>query len=114
MCSSCLRLWADDSNILERNITSSDVEFLEGRDFKENSSAKTSRKIKDKLENAHASIDSNARHVPVLTLTTPDLSGLKHKADCDNVDMNDSDIMSVLDQIIDKELTLSQHGGPCK
>jgi hypothetical protein len=51
-----------------------------------------SRKIKDKQESSCASID-NARHA----LVTPDLSGLKRKADEDADDLND--IMSVLDQI---------------
>jgi hypothetical protein len=87
LCSTSM--WADDD--LERNITSSDVEFLEGEDLKKKSIVKTSRKIKDKPESSRASID-NARHV----LATSDLSGLKRKADDDD-DMND--IMSVLDQI---------------
>jgi FixJ family two-component response regulator len=65
--------------------------------LKKKSNTKTSRKIKDKPESTCASID-NARHA----LATPDLSSLKRKADDD--DMND--IMSVLDQITDKELTL--------
>ena len=91
-----MSMWADDD--IERSITSSDVEFLEGEDSKKKSNTKTSRKIKDKPESTRASID-NARRA----LATPDLSGLKRKADDD--DMND--IMSVLDQIIDKELTLS-------
>jgi hypothetical protein len=85
---------------LERNITSSDVDFLEGEDEEKKSNAKVPKK-KNKPENAHVSVD-NAKHV----LTTPDLSGLEHKADSDVV-MNDVDIMSVLDLIIDKELTLS-------
>ena len=77
-----------DNNI-EQNITSSDIDFLEGDDI---SDAK-----KDKTE----------KHVSVgKTRTTLDLSGLECKDDSD-VDMLDSDIMSVLDQIIDKELTLS-------
>ena len=83
-------MWTDDD--IERNITSSDVEFLEGEDLKKKGNAKTSRKIKDKLQSTRASID-NARHV----LVTPDLSSLKRKADDDDDDMND--IMSVLDQI---------------
>jgi len=88
LCSTSM--WADDD--IERNITSSDVEFLEGEDLKKKSNVKTLRKIKDKPESSHASID-NARHV----LATPDLSGLKRKADEDDDDMNN--IMSVLDQI---------------
>ena len=94
-------MWADGD--IERNITSSDVEFLEGEDSKEKDDAKTSRKVgKDKLpvESARASSD-NARHV----LTTPDLSGLLHDED---VDMN----VSVHDQMIDKELTLSHVARP--
>lgn len=85
--------------ILERNITSSDVEFLEGEDSVKEKKVKTfeSLKIKDKPEGSRV---DNARHV----LATPDLPGLKHK-DSD-VDMM-SDIMSVLDQKTDKELTLS-------
>ena len=88
LCSTSM--WADDD--IERNITSSDVEFLEGEDLKKKSNVKTSRKIKDKPESSCASID-NARHV----LATLDLSGLKHKADEDDDDMNN--IMPVLDQI---------------
>ena len=84
----CLRRTRADNGI-EQNITSSDIDFLEGDDI---SDAK-----KDKTEK-HASVDK--------TRTTPDLSGLERKDDSD-VDMLDSDIMSVLDQIIDKELTLS-------
>jgi hypothetical protein len=87
LCSTSM--WTEDD--IERNITSSDVEFLEGEDLKKKGNAKTSRKIKDKPQSTRASID-NARHV----LATPDLSGLKRKADDDD-DMND--IMSVLDQI---------------
>jgi hypothetical protein len=77
LCSTSM--WADDD--IERNVTSSDVEFLEGEDLKKKSNVKTSRKIKDKPESSRASID-NARHV----LATSDLSGLKRKADDD---MND-------------------------
>ena len=90
-----MRMWTDYN--LERNITSSDVDFLEGEDEEKKSNAKVSKK--NKPENAHVSVD-NAKHV----LTTTDLSSLEHKANSDVV-MNDVDIMSV--QIIDKELTLS-------
>lgn len=81
---------ADD--ILDRNITSSDVEYLEGRDLEKKSSGKTTRKIKDKPESTRVSID-NARHM----LTASDLSGFQ--ADCD-IDMNE--IALVIDQMIDK------------
>lgn len=60
-------------------------------------------KIKDKSGSSRLAIDNAKRHV--FKLTTPDLSDLDQKADSDDVDM--SDIMSVLDQTIDKELTLS-------
>jgi hypothetical protein len=91
-----MSMWADDD--IEQNITSSDVEFLEGEDSKIKGNVKTSKKIKDRPESTHVSID-NARHV----LVTPDLSGLKRKAAADD-DMNE--IMSVLEHMIDKELTL--------
>jgi len=83
---------------IERNITSSDVEFLEGNDSKENSNttSKTMRKVKDKTESAHAPFDN--------ALTTPDLPGTL--ATHDDVDIMMDDIyVSVHDQIIDKELT---------
>jgi hypothetical protein len=86
---------ADDD--IERNITSSDVEFLEGDDSKEKSNAKKTRKVNSK-DSADVSFN-NTRHV----LTTSDLSGASLIHDGD-VDMN---IMSVHDQMIDKELTLS-------
>lgn len=90
-------MWADDE--IERNITSSDVEFLEGEDNKE----KTTRKeVKKKPASVSASFN-NARHV----LTTPDLS----------VDVDMNDIMSVFDstKTFKKELTLcTQPGGPRK
>jgi hypothetical protein len=96
-------MWTDDD--IERNITSSDVEFLEGKDSKKENNATSLRKGKDKPESARASFD-NARH----GLTTPDLTGLHED---DDVDMND--IMSVHDQMIDNELTLAhrQPGTPC-
>ena len=94
-----MRMWTDDN--LEQNITSSDIDFLEGEDEEENSNAKISKKKDKPAESAHVSVD-NTKHA----LTTPDLSGLEHKADSDVV-MNNVDIMSVLDQIIDKKLTLS-------
>ena len=76
MCS--MRMWADDD--IERNITSSDVEFLEGGEI----SDKTSKE-KDKP----ASVDKG-------NTTPPDLSGIGHRDK--DVDMHDSDIMSVFDQ----------------
>jgi hypothetical protein len=79
LCSTSM--WADDD--IERNITSSDVEFLEGKDSNKKSNAKTLGKVKDKPESEPF---NNAGHV----LTTPDLTGLIHD---DDVDM--SDIMSV-------------------
>lgn len=89
-------IWADDN--IERNITSSDIEFLEGEDEEKKSISKTTRKKKDKPENSRTSIDK-AKHA----LTASDLSsGLQADGD---VDMND--IMLVYDQIIDKGLTLS-------
>jgi hypothetical protein len=87
-------MWADDD--IERNITSSDVEFLTGEDVEKVSNGTTK---KDKQESNHAFVD-NAKHV----LTTPDLSGFEGGANSEDVVTND---MSVLDQIIDKELTLS-------
>jgi hypothetical protein len=80
-------MWADDLDDIERNITSSNVEFLEGRDSdsKKKSNA-TLRKVKDKPESASASFD-NTRH-------SPDVPGLIHDHDDD---MND--IMSVHDQM---------------
>lgn len=100
-------MWADDDTI-ERNITSSDVEFLTGEDV-EKVSKGTTKKDKQESNRVHAFVD-NAKHV----LTTPDLSGFEGGADSEDVVMND---MSVLDQIIDKELTLyynTQPGGPRK
>jgi hypothetical protein len=92
---------ADHDDDIERNITSSDVEFLEGEDKDDMSDAKTSKK--DKPEKTRASIHN--------ALTTPNLSGLEHT----DVNMNISESgldMSVLfwqvDKIvIDKELTFS-------
>ena len=100
MCS--MSMWADDG--IEWDITSSNVEFLEGESLnieREGTNAKTS---KDKRESARASVMVDN------ILTTPDLPNLEHKGDSD-IDMNDSDIMSVLDQIMDKELTFS-HSPP--
>jgi hypothetical protein len=75
---------------IERNITSSDVDFLEGEDSGKKGKA-TTMMMKDKRENTR-SFDN------ALT-TPPDLSGLKHKAS-EDVDMGMSDdIMSVLDQL---------------
>ena len=68
---------------IEQNITSSDIEFLDGKDSVKKS--KATMIVKDKPENTPASCDD--------ALTTADLSGLKHKAS-EDVDMND-DIMSV-------------------
>jgi hypothetical protein len=83
LCSTSMRL-ADD--YIERNITSSDVEFLlEGSDVEKKHT--NTRKIKTNLKPQSASM-------------TTDLSGLK---DCD-VDMND--IMLVPEQMTDKGLTL--------
>ena len=80
-------MWTDDR--IERNITSSDVEFLEGEDFNEGSDV---LKIKDK---PRASINN--------TLATPDLPGFEHKADqLPTADHDDDiymdDIMSVLNK----------------
>jgi hypothetical protein len=77
-------------NIIERNITSSDVEFLEGEDEDKKNNDKGTRKAKDKPENSRVLIDK-ARHM----LTTSDLSGLQA-----DVEMNDN--RSVTDQMIDK------------
>jgi hypothetical protein len=77
-----MKTWTDDD--IERNITSSDVEFLEGTDMTD----ATTSKEKDKPETVNKE------------KTTPERSGVEHKADSD-VDMQDSDIMSVLDQIFD-------------
>lgn len=77
-------MWAD-TNDIERNITSSDVEFLEGGDSQKKSDTMMSKKVEDKQESAHAPFDS-ASHV----LTTSDLSGVIHSED---VEMND--VMSV-------------------
>jgi hypothetical protein len=75
-----MTMWPDDLDDLERNITSSDVEFLTGEE-EEKSKAKSS---KDKPEGTRASINAKA---------TSDLSGFEHKAD---IVMDDSDtIMSV-------------------
>ena len=93
-------MWTDDD--IERNITSSDVEFLEGEDHKEKT---TKKEVKNKPASVSASFN-NARHV----LTTPDLS-----ADHLDVDMND--IMSVFDstKTSEMELTLcTQSSGPYK
>ena len=86
---------ADDNNV-ERNIMSSNVEFLEGEDKEKTSYGKTIRKVKGagSQENTHDFIDK-ARHV--LTMPTSDLSGLQ---DDGNVNMNN--IMLVPDQMIDK------------
>jgi hypothetical protein len=92
-----MSMWADDD--IERNITSSDIEFLEGEDEKEGN-ARTSKK-KDKPESTRTAIE-NAKNV--FKLTTSDLSGLEHEAASEDVNMNDS---SVFDKTIDKELTLS-------
>ena len=73
-------------NFLDRNLTSSDVEFLvEGPEAERKRNAKTTMKVKEKDSShamTHASFDK--------MLTTSDLSGLQ--ADWD-VDMN---VMSVL------------------
>ena len=92
-----MSMCADDD--IEQNITSSNVKFLEGDDSKDKSNAKKTRKVnsKDKPESADVPFN-NTRHV----LKTSDLSAsLIHD---DDVDMN---IMSVHDQMIDKELILS-------
>jgi hypothetical protein len=91
-------------NIIERNITSSDVEFLEGEDEEKKNKGKVTRKAKDKPENTRILIDK-ARHM----LTTSDLSGLQA-----DVEMNDN--RSVLDQMIDKRTYFInwQPGGLCK
>jgi hypothetical protein len=83
-----MRMQAD--NIIERNITSSDVEFLEGKDEEKKNDGKVTRKVKDKPENTRVLIDK-ARHM----LMTSDLSGLQA-----DVEMNDD--RSVHDQMIDK------------
>jgi len=82
-------LAADDD--LERNITSSDVEFLEGEDLKGSSKVKASRKIKDKPESTRMSIDNTRR-----TLVNMGLSSTKRKTQ-DHGDTNE--IMSLLSQI---------------
>lgn len=76
-------------NIVERNITSSDVEFLEGEDEEKKDNGKATRKGKDKPEkgkdkpeNTRVLIDK-ARHM----LTTSDLSESGLQAD---VEMNDN------------------------
>ena len=86
---------ADDNNV-EQNITSSDVEFLEGEDKEKMSYGKTIRKTKGAgfQENTCDFIDK-ARHA--LTTSKLDLSGLQDDGD---VDMNN--IMLVPDQMIDK------------
>ena len=78
---------ADDK--LEQNITSSDVEFLEGEDLK-SSKVKTSINIKDKPESTRTSID-NMRCT--LAQANMDLSSVKRKTQ-DHGDTNE--IMSVL------------------
>ena len=84
--------WPADK-IIERNITSSDVEFLEGEDEEKKSNhpiEKVTRKAKDKPENTRVLIDK-AKNL----LMTSDLSGLQV-----DVEMNDN--RSVHDQMIDK------------
>ena len=76
-------------NIIERNITSSDVEYLVGEDEEKKNDGKV-RKAKDKPENTRVLIDK-ARHM----LTTSDLSGLQA-----DVEMNDN--RSVPYQMMDK------------
>ena len=68
------------NNVIERNITSSDVEFLEGEDEEKKNNGKVTRKAKDKPENTRVLIDK-ARDL----LTTSDLSGLQA-----DVEMNDN------------------------
>ena len=98
---------ADD---IERNITSSDVEFLEGHEEEDSgkkNKATTGMVIKDKPESITDNAIDNA-------LTTSDLSGLQNDAS-EDVEMNDADIMSVFDQIndkVDKGLTLLSHTAP--
>jgi hypothetical protein len=71
-------------NDIERNITSSNVEFLQGRDEDEDLECIATRKIKGKPES------TSVEHV-----LTSDLSGLQTDIDYDHdVDMND--IMLVL------------------
>lgn len=92
----CLKgMWADDYYI-ERNITSSDVEFLEGNDGEKESNGK--KKGKMSKPEKRTSVVDKAR--PLLTI--PDLSGLQDDGD---VDMND--IMLVFHHKLTKGLTLS-------
>jgi hypothetical protein len=98
-------MWADD--YIERNITSSDVEFLEGEDFNEESDV--SKKIKDKPESPRASINN--------TLATPDLPGLGNKADqLPTADHDDDiymdDVMSVLNKPLTWNLLYRAHCSP--
>jgi hypothetical protein len=88
----------------ERNITSSDVEFLEGRDVEKENNVKTTWGGKDKPEST-PSRASSIEHVSM----SSDLSGFQ-AADCD-ADMND--IMLVMDQMTDKRDLLyhTQPGG---
>ena len=60
-----MSMCADDE--IERNITSSDVKFLEGDDSKEKSNAKKMRKVKDKPESADVSFNKT-RHVLTTSL----------------------------------------------
>ena len=83
--SSFVRVQRRANDDIERNITSSDVEFLEGRDVDEDLEiAATRRIVKGKPESPQAF--SNVEHV-----LTSDLSGLQTDFD---VDMNE--IMLVL------------------
>ena len=66
----------------------------------------TLKKGKDNPVNSHGTCVSSDN---TRLLTTMDLSGLE-----DNDDIFMKDIMSVNDQIIDKELMLSQPSSPCK
>ena len=91
LCSTSMHWPADE--IIERNITSSDVEFLEGEDEEKKSNhpiEKVTRKAKDKPENTRVLIDKAKN-----SLMTSDLSGLQV-----DVEMNDN--RSVHDQMIDK------------
>ena len=90
-------MWADD--YIERNITSSDVEFLEGQDFNEGSDV-SMKLAKDKPASPRASASINN------TLTTPDLSGLKHKADqLPTADHDDDIYMDDIMSVLNKPLT---------
>ena len=78
-------MWADDN--IERNITSSDVEFLAGDELEDKTTrGKTTRK---KIPENTRSLIDKARHA----LMTPDLSGVQPDGD---VDMIMGDIMLVL------------------